>query len=107
MDINALARQLELEADEFYQLIGLFIEVSNADLDKLESGLKKEDTKQIIEAVHSIKGAAINLGFKEISDIAMGIEEGARKENLDGANEAVEIIKEKIDQISASIQEHD
>ena len=107
MDFNTLAQQLGLESDEFYMLVELFVEVSNADLDNLESGIKKEDTKQIVEAAHSIKGAAINLGIEEITDIAKDVEEKAREKNLDGADEAVQIIRKELDRINASLKEQE
>ena len=105
MEFSVFAEQLGLETDEYFQLVELFIEVSNADLNVLEGAFEKGDAKQVTDAAHSIKGAAINLGLKEISDIAKGIEMKAREDNLEGALEAAGFIREKLDQINEYLKE--
>ena len=80
MNYSVLAKELGLEEEEFFELVGLFVEVSRADLARLESSLHAGDAEQVREAAHSIKGAALNLGLNDISEIAKGIEERARKE---------------------------
>ena len=105
MEFSILAQRLGLEADEYFQLIGLFLEVSNTDLNTLEGGFEKGDIKQVTDSAHSIKGAAINLGLKEIFDIAKGIEMRACKDNVEGALEAAGRIREKLDQINDCLKE--
>ena len=99
MDYKMLAENLGLEESEFFEMIELFIEVSLSDLDRLGAGLKQADADEVVEAAHSIKGAAVNLGLQEISDVAQGVEMNAREKNLDGAKEAVQKIKEMLAQL--------
>ncbi len=104
MDCKAMAESLGLDDDEFSEVLSLFIEVSASDLEELESGLKEEDANRVSEAAHSIKGAAMNLGLTEISEIAQGVEMRARKDNLQGALEASRVIRGKLDEIQAHTQ---
>ena len=99
MDVKALAEKLGLEESEYLEMTALFIEVSLSDLDRLEEGLKKADAGEVVEAAHSIKGAAVNLGLQEISDVAKDVEMNARAKNLDGAPEAVHKIRDMLSQL--------
>jgi HPt (histidine-containing phosphotransfer) domain-containing protein len=99
MDFKALASNLGLEENEYFEMLDLFVEVSLSDLDRLEAGLKEAKSDEVLEAAHSIKGAAINLGLEEFSDIALTVEMKARDENLGGATEAARKIREMLDQL--------
>ena len=100
MDYKTLAKNLGLEESEFFEMTELFVEVSLSDLDRLEAALKRGDADEVVEAAHSIKGAAVNLGFQEISDVAQGIEMNAREKNLDSAPEATQKIREMLDTLT-------
>ena len=104
MDCRAMAQSLGLEKDEFLEVLTLFFEVSSSDLQNLESGLEKEDAKLVSDAAHSIKGAAMNLGLTDISDIAKGVEMNARESNLNGALEASKTIRQKLEEIQTGCQ---
>ncbi|MCK4389086.1 MAG: Hpt domain-containing protein [Desulfobacterales bacterium] len=99
MDFTKLAEDLGLDEDEFWELVELFLETSASDLGRLQSAIDRGDIQQTVEAVHSVKGAAANLGFEEIYELAKGVEEKARENSLDGVTEPVRIIKEKCDLI--------
>ena len=99
MDCKAMAHSMGLEEDEFLEVLTLFIEVSESDLLNMETGLKNEDAKSVSDAAHSIKGAALNLGLTDISEIAQGVEMRARKDNLQGTFEASNAIREKLEAI--------
>jgi len=97
MNFKELAENIGLDEDEFLEIVELFIEVSFSDIDHLLSAIEEEDAQKVVEAAHSIKGAAGNLGFMEIFEDAKEVEMKARENSLDGASEAVRIIKEKFD----------
>jgi len=90
-----------LEEDEFIEVLTLFVKVSESDLLNMETGLKNEDAKSVSDAAHSIKGAALNLGLTDISEIAQGVEMRARKDNLQGTFEASSAIREKLEAIQS------
>ena len=99
MDFMGLAERLGLEEDEFLELVALFVEKSTSDLGRLESAIDRADIGQVVETSHSIKGAAGNLGFMEIYDIAKEVEMDARQDIVESAPRAVELLREKVDLI--------
>jgi len=101
MDIKETARNLGLEEDEFIEILKLFVEVSQAELEKMKSAIDSKDTRLVFELSHSIKGAAVNLGFQEIAQVARELELNARQEILDGSDQGYLILKEKIDTLSS------
>jgi HPt (histidine-containing phosphotransfer) domain-containing protein len=104
MNIKELAEKIDLEEDEYRELLELFIEeVSGIILGKLKIGLGMSDTQQVVEAAHSIKGSAACLGLEEIAEAAKGVEENARQNRLEGATEAATDIKERCDQIAEEL----
>ena len=93
MDIKGLAENIDVEEDEYLELIELFLETTESNLNKLKSGVDASDNQQVIEASHTIKGSAANLGLEEIAEMAKGVELNARQSSLEGAAEAATLIK--------------
>ena len=104
MDCKSMAQRLGLEEEDFLEVLSLFVEVSASDLRNLESGLEKADARLVSDAAHSIKGAAMNLGLQEISDIAKRVEMNARERKLQGALEDSRAIREKLAEIRAGFE---
>ena len=100
MNFEELAENLGLEEDAFLELVELFLETSFSDLSKLLSAIDEENVKKVVEAAHSIKGAAENMGFMEMFKVAKGVEMKARDNGLEGVVESVEIIRNKLNVIT-------
>lgn len=98
MNLKALADNLGLEEDEYMELIELFIETGKADLDKIQSAVEEGNGIEAAHAAHSLKGAAGNLGFNEISEIAMKVEGNAHSSDLNKIAEYVQALKKKLDE---------
>jgi len=103
MKLQELAENLEMEIDEFLEIMELFLETSAFDLNQLVSGIEEGDGQKVLIAAHSIKGAAANLGLLEIYEVARKTEIEARENNLNGATVTARAIKEKIDQIAEDL----
>lgn len=103
MNLNEFAENLGMEQDEFLELIGLFLEASSSDLSRLESATTTGDREMAMDAAHSIKGAAVNLGLMDIYEIATRMETNARENRLTGVAEMIGAIKEKLDDIARSL----
>jgi HPt (histidine-containing phosphotransfer) domain-containing protein len=103
MNFKALAENLGLEEDEYRELVELFLETGRADYQKIESGLANRDADQVIRSAHTIKGAAGNLGFTEISDLAKVIEENADNNTLEGLDQAVSSLRSHFESITAFV----
>jgi HPt (histidine-containing phosphotransfer) domain-containing protein len=104
MNFKRLAEEAGLEEDEFLELAQDFVEIGNSDLAALHGAIDKGDARQVFEAAHSIKGAAVNFGFEEIARVAREVEINARNGVLDGSREAAQILLEKFSGITAALQ---
>ena len=100
MDINKLAENLGLEEDEYLELIDLFIETGKVDVEKLQSAIKEGNPDEAANALHSLKGAAGNLGLMDIYDLAKNNEATARNNSLDGLNESVQKLKDNLNSLT-------
>ena len=105
MKLKELAENLEMGVDEFLEMMRLFLETSASDLNQWQSGIDEGNSKKIMTAAHSIKGAAINLGLVEIYEVAKETEREARDNHLGGATRGMTSLREKLDQIAESLQE--
>jgi len=105
MDLKQLAERLELEEDEFLEMMNLFIEVTESDLRKLQSAMEREELQEAVFAAHSIKGAAANLGLTGISEKAKRTEAALRDRQLDEAREAVRGIQEKLFEVTRDLSQ--
>jgi len=97
MNFGELAKNLGLEEEEYLELIELFIETSMSDLNQLHSAIEEGSAEKAAKAAHSLKGAAINLGLIELSEIAKEIEEKACNDQLEKTAEAAQALQEKLD----------
>ncbi len=97
MAFEELAANLGLEPEEFTELVELFVETADDDLSKLNAALEANDVKQASDAAHSLKGSSGNLGFMEISEVARVVEEKARGGAIDGLEDSISQLNEKLD----------
>ena len=100
MNYKELAENLELEEDEFFEMVELFIEISASDLSRLQSAINEENAEKVIEAAHSIKGASGNMGFMDMFEVAGELEKRARDNSLEGTAESAQELKKKLDEIA-------
>lgn len=103
MNFKELAENLGLEEDEYLELVELFLDTGKADFQKIESSLANSDADQVMRSAHTIKGAAGNLGFTEISDLAKLIEENAGNDTLEGLDQAVSALRSHFESITALV----
>jgi HPt (histidine-containing phosphotransfer) domain-containing protein len=103
MDFRELAENLELEENEFLELVGLFVKTGYSDLNKLQSAIEDGDTEKVAIVAHSIKGTSANLGLTEIFEFAKRIEMNVRNNDLFGATGAAKRIKAELDRIAKAL----
>jgi HPt (histidine-containing phosphotransfer) domain-containing protein len=103
MDFKELADNLELEENEFLELLGLFVETGYSDLNELQSAIEDGDTEKAGRVAHSIKGTSANLGLMGIFECAKRIEMSLQNNDLYGATGAAKKIKEQLDGIAKAL----
>ncbi len=104
MDFGSMASGLGLGEDDFKELADLLVTTSLSDIKKLEKGVASGDQNKVAQAAHSIKGAAGNLGFMDISAIAARTEAQARQGILNEVKDKIQIIKNCLDDISSALK---
>jgi HPt (histidine-containing phosphotransfer) domain-containing protein len=105
MNFKELGESLGLEEDEYRELVELFANTGAADFEKIESGLASSDADTVMRSAHTIKGAASNLGFADLSDTAKIIEESASNNRLEGLDQAVSTLKTQLEAITAFVSD--
>ena len=103
MNLKELALELGMEQDEMRELLEIFIESSESDIERLQQAVVEGDAKRVADAAHSIKGASANLGFRDIFSVAKNLEQKARKNSLEGLTDEVHILKDRLSSITKSI----
>ena len=84
MDFEYLASRLGLDKEDFLELGELFITTTQADLDKIRKAMADGNPSDAAAAAHSIKGAAANLGFGAMAELAKTMEFKGKDGSLDG-----------------------
>ena len=104
MNFKGLASNLGLDEEDFNELVEIFTDTSFSDIEKINSGLKENNADTIAQAAHSIKGAAANLGFKEIASFAKDIEMDAKEDNITETKKRADSIIEMLKTIEDAIK---
>jgi HPt (histidine-containing phosphotransfer) domain-containing protein len=100
MNFKVQAEKMGLDEDEYVEIVDLFIETTAENLRQLRSAVKTGDRSKIGQETHSLKGAAVNLGFWEISEIVERIAKGVRENSWQGLSADIEAIQGRIDGIA-------
>ena len=98
-----MASNLGFDEDEFKEVAQLLITVSLTDMETLEQGLSENNPDKVKDAAHSIKGAAGNLGFMELSNCAETIENSARSQQIENLEPHVQTIKNWLQAITRAL----
>ena len=72
-----------------------------SDMDKLQSAIDERNVEEVAKASHSLKGAAVNLGFIELFEVAKKINDEAREGRLDRTSDYAQVLKEKFNAIAS------
>lgn len=96
MDFQELASRLGLDEEDFMELVELFVTTTRSDIDKIKTGLNENNSADAAAASHSIKGAAGNLGFDEMFELAKNMEMQAKTGSLEGLGTMVADLEAKV-----------
>lgn len=81
------------DAELLEELLEIFKESLQSDLQLIKQGLAEESAAKIMGAAHSIKGAAASLGILGIQEIATEVEEDCRTGGVDVGREKLEVLQ--------------
>jgi histidine phosphotransfer protein HptB len=103
MDLKALGECLGLEEDEFIEIVEIFIESAETDIEKLHNALETNDCEAASSAAHSLKGSAGNLGFTEISELSASLENQARNNDIGNLPAAIPTLSHLLSEIKGNL----
>lgn len=100
MDFQDLAIRLGIDEEDVIELVELFVTTTRDDIEKIKNGLIGNNAQDAAAASHSIKGAAGNLGFDDMAELAKKLEIQAKTGSLDGMAELVSNLEVKLDALA-------
>ena len=103
MDIEGIAEELGLEAEDVRRLVLTFLESTEQDILLLGEAFSEGDAEKLRAAAHHIKGAAANLELNEIAEAAKEIEDKARSGILEDPAAQLKVIQDRLDAIRNQI----
>lgn len=103
MNCKELSKALELEEDEYLELLELFVETSRADLNNIQSAVAASNLDLVTRIAHSVKGAALNLGLKDIIAITKEIEQTSRNGHQNEVTHIIHLLEEKLDDVAGFV----
>ena len=101
MNLKTLGEKVGLEEEEYRELVELFIDTGMAEVEQLKSALVRGDSHQLARSAHTLNGAAGNMGFMEIHDLAKRIEQAANHDNLRTLADEVAALQRRFDDVAA------
>lgn len=89
------------DAELLEELLEIFKDCLQADLQIIEQGLAEGSAAKIRGAAHSIKGAAASLGILGIQEIALQVEEDSRAGGMTVAREKHALLQTLLTELQA------
>lgn len=74
-----LGERFNLPEDQVVVMLPDFINTLSSHMEKLEESLEEDNLDSLAKASHTIKGALLSLGLSQCAEIALQIEQGARR----------------------------
>lgn len=103
MNFRELSKALGLEKDEYVELLGLFVETSRTDLINIQTAVAASNLDKLARIAHSVKGAAVNLGLKDIHVIADEMEQTARNGHQKEIFHIIHRLEETLDDVAGFV----
>jgi HPt (histidine-containing phosphotransfer) domain-containing protein len=100
MNFKQLGENLGLEEDEYRELVELFVQTGLSDYANLKQGVDTDNVEMIVQASHTIAGAAGNLGLLDMHKVAKQIELQAGKNEKERRTNDVQELKLMFDEIA-------
>jgi histidine phosphotransfer protein HptB len=104
MNMEKLAKNLEMNNEEFHELMEIFLKSGFSELNKLQCAIFENNSEKAFQAAHSIKGAAINMGLKGLFEKAGFIEKKVCSNGLSNTDEALDALKKEMEIINTEFK---
>ena len=100
MNFKVQAEKMGLNEEEYIEILNLFIQTTADNLGQIRLAVKAGDVSKIRQETHSLKGAALNLGFWEICEIVDRMAKRVRENCWQYLSADIEMIQGRVDRIA-------
>jgi HPt (histidine-containing phosphotransfer) domain-containing protein len=105
MNIKELSDVHGLTVEEFTGILKVFVETARVDIGKIQAAVERGDAHAAGEAAHSLKGAAGNLGFKALSELARAAEINAGNDDLGKITPTLPVLTGQVEEINSQLND--
>lgn len=96
MNFEDLASRLGLDGEDFKELAALYVTTTRSDMDKIQQAMAEGNPADGAAAAHSIKGAAANLGFEDMAELAKVMESRGKDGSLEGFGDYMDQMEQQL-----------
>jgi HPt (histidine-containing phosphotransfer) domain-containing protein len=100
------AQEIGISTAAYLRLCRLFVQSTRRNLAELKSAAEAADFSAASEKAHEIKGAARNMEFDTLTQIAVMIRRSAERSKTEELGVLISRLQEEFDQLSQMIGEH-
>ncbi|MCP4290831.1 MAG: Hpt domain-containing protein [bacterium] len=94
LNLNEAMTNLDGDAELLEEIMEIFLDTAGEQLQSIQDAIKAGDIKQVAVQSHGMKGGASNFCAKKFVRSALRLELKAKDENLDGAQELLDGMRE-------------
>lgn len=103
IELGSLAASIGLSRESVVELLRMFVTASLSDLSLITDGILSKDSRQVADAAHSLKGAALSFELNDIASAARHIEIAAHTGVPIDLDEVIESIRHRLLLINSAI----
>lgn len=105
IDLTTLNELKEIMADDFSELITIFISDSQIQLDDLTTAITASNAQDIRRIAHTLKGSSANLGIEHLSAMCKELEHNAAQSKLNDADDLLKLITNEYNDVKNMLKE--
>jgi len=106
MDFTAYKYSQDLDWDLLKKLLPVFLSATTKDIIELSLSIHQKDYKSSFEKVHHIKGAVGGLGFMELWNALVELENSLRNHNEQNIRSKLQGVQEEWQELKFTIEEN-
>jgi CheY-like chemotaxis protein len=104
LDITSLLKTVDNDWTLIKEITDLFFTDAPKQMERIQTAISTDDTNELLEAAHSLKGAAGAFGDSIVYDLAYELEQLGRSNTIDSAQESHNLLIEALDSMEDNLQ---
>ncbi|MBF0194719.1 MAG: response regulator [Magnetococcales bacterium] len=104
LDITSLLKTVDNDWSLIKEITDLFFSDAPKQMERIQTAITNDDTTELLEAAHSLKGAAGAFGDSIVYDLAYELEQLGRSNTTDSAQESHNLLNEALASMEDNLQ---